>query len=220
MKKAFFFDMDGVLADSEGEWNRLGYDNLLKEHFGEELFAKVKTISGVSIKDLFDNFVSAGWRGDYQSFHEANMRMAEKIYDTIPLSPNIEELIDALIERDFVIGIVSGSPLEWVNTLISRLKNKSKISLLLSVNNHKTLKAKPSPDPYLYAMKQLNMSPEDTIVLEDSVPGVNSAKEAGAKVICLTEHHKHSWQTMPANADYYAASMKEVQAVVDKILSK
>ncbi len=43
--KAFLFDMDGVLADSENEWERLGYDMLLKEHFGIPHF-----------NDLFGNF--------------------------------------------------------------------------------------------------------------------------------------------------------------------
>ncbi len=220
MKKAFFFDMDGVLADSETEWERLGFDDLLREHFGDELFQKVKIKPGISIKRVFDEYVSAGWDGDYQSFHEANMRMAEKIYHTIPLTDGLEDLIDYLFENEFIIGVVSSSPREWVDILTSRIKNKEKIKFLLSVNTHKTLRSKPEPDPYLYAMENVGVDPVNTIVLEDSLPGVTSAKSAGATSICFTAHHTNTLQDVPNNADYYAASMQEVQAIVDKILSK
>lgn len=218
MKKAFFFDMDGVLADTETEWDRLGYDDLLKKHFGEELFARVQVNSGTSIKGIFDQFVAIGWTGDYQSFHEANIEMGNKIYHNIPLSPGIDDLIHYLSDQNFTIGIVSSSPLVWVEQLTSRLKHKASITHLISVNNHATLRPKPAPDPYLYAMKKAGVVAENTIILEDSVTGVTAAKAAGATVICFTAHnHGHKWQVMPENADFYTASMQEVQEIVAKI---
>ena len=220
MKKAFFFDMDGVLADSETAWEKLGYEDLLKEHFGAELYAKVKIAPGLSIKRVFDAYASAGWKGEYQSFHEANMKMALRIYDSIPLTPGLEDLIEQLAAWNFEIGVVSSSPREWVDVLISRIKNKSKIALILSVNNHKTLRSKPEPDPYLYAMKTLEVDPDNTYILEDSIPGVTSGKAAGATVICLTAYHAQISQELPNNADYYASTMKEVQDIVDNICSK
>lgn len=218
MKKAFFFDMDGVLADTETEWDRLGYDDLLKRHFGEELFNQVEVNSGTSIKSIFDNFVKVGWLGDYQAFHDANIEMGEQIYHSISLTPGVEELIDYLSAKQFVIGVVSSSPLMWVETLTSRLKNKSNLSHLISVNNHETLLPKPAPDPYLYAMKQVGVSPNRTIVLEDSQTGVTASKSAGATTICFTgHHHGHDWQVMPKDADFYAGSMKSVQEIVAKL---
>lgn len=219
--RAFLFDMDGVLADSENEWERLGYDTLLKEHFGEELFSKVEIRGGVSIKGIFDLFVQAGWRGDYVDFEKKNIEMGERIYATIPLTEGIEELIKYLADQGFKIGVVSSSLLPWVNTLVDRIMEKKNISLILSVNNHPTLRAKPAPDPYLHAMKNLGVKPEDTIILEDSSTGVTAAKASGAKVVCFTAYHQgHAWQTLPSNADYYAKNVEEVRSLVAKLTSK
>lgn len=217
MNKAFLFDMDGVLSDTETAWDQLGYDDLLKKYFGEELFSKVKVKSGTSIKGIFDQFVASGWQGEYEPFHKENEIMAQKIYQTIPISKGASELIQQLSSMGFVVAVVSSSPAEWVEQLISRMPNRNLIKQIVSVNNHKYLKPKPSPDPYLYAMKQLNVSPENTFVLEDSETGVQSAKASGAKVICLTMyHHGYAWQVIPKNADFYAKNMEEVLDIISK----
>ncbi len=218
--KAFLFDMDGVLADSETEWDRQGYDKLLKEHFGDELFAKVEIRGGVSIKGIFDLYVAAGWSGEYEPFEKKCIEMGERIYGTIPLTKGINELIQYLANEGFKIGVVSSSLLLWVNTLVGRIKEKDRISLILSVNNHPTLRAKPAPDPYIHAMEQLGVKPKDTIILEDSLTGVTAAKASGAKVICFTEfHHGYDWQPLPDNADYYAKDTAEVRTIVAKLSS-
>ena len=218
MKKAFLFDMDGVLADTETMWDKLGYDDLLIDFFGQELFEKVPVKSGMSFRGIFDTFVAAGWQGEYKPFHDRNIEMGNSIYPSIPLSPGVDELIKYLSDDGFTIGIVSSSPIEWVNQLVSRFKSYDLIKYFLSVNNHKTLKPKPSPDPYLHAMKELAVNPHRTIILEDSATGVAAAKASGATTICYTAYNRgFSWQIMPENADYYAKNMGDVMDIVAKI---
>lgn len=218
MKKAFLFDMDGVMADSETAWDQMGFNDLLKRYFGQELASKVRVKSGTSIKGIFDAFVAAGWLGDYDTFHKENEKIADKIYHSIPLTPGLDELIKKLHTRGYIIAVVSSSPSEWVESLISRLPSRKLISTVVSVNNHKTLHAKPSPDPYNFAMMELGVTPDTTIVLEDSEAGVTAAKASRAKVICFTMHHLgYEWQVVPKNADHYAKSMPEVLDIVAKI---
>ena len=45
---------------------------------------------------------------------------------------------------------------------------------------------KPDPMCYLLAAKDLNVSPEDCIVFEDSFNGIQSGKDAGMRVIGLS----------------------------------
>ncbi|MBP9702423.1 HAD family phosphatase [Candidatus Woesebacteria bacterium] len=218
--KAFLFDMDGVLADTETEWERIGFDQLLKEHFGDVLFAKVEVRGGVSIKGIFDLYVAAGWSGDYEPFEKKCIEMGERIYGTIPLTEKLNELIKYLAGEGYKIGVVSSSLLPWVKTLVDRIAENKSISLILSVNNHPTLKSKPAPDPYIHAMEKLGVKPEKTIILEDSQTGVTAAKASGAHVICFTEyHHGYDWQPLPENADYYAKDVTEVREIVAKLSS-
>lgn len=218
MIKAFLLDVDGVLANSENEWSKLGYDDLMIKYFGQELFSRVKINSGTSIKGIFDAFVSSGFKGKYEDYHQLHEDMAAQIYPIIALTPGIEDLIDFLVTNSIKVGIVSSSPIEWINILVSRLSNHSKISLILSVNNHPTLKPKPSPDPYLYAIKELNVKPEDVFILEDSGTGVKAGLASGGSVICFTEYHEPD-KVLP-EATYYAKNMEEVKNIVVKSMAK
>ncbi|WP_375704766.1 HAD family hydrolase, partial [Bartonella sp. AD328YNZD] len=49
-----------------------------------------------------------------------------------------------------------------------------------------TKKTKPAPDIFLFAAKQLQVEPQNTIVIEDSIHGVHAAKAAGMRVIGFT----------------------------------
>jgi HAD superfamily hydrolase (TIGR01509 family) len=42
---------------------------------------------------------------------------------------------------------------------------------------------KPHPGPYLQAMLALNVGPRETVIFEDSKPGLEAATKAGARVI-------------------------------------
>jgi beta-phosphoglucomutase-like phosphatase (HAD superfamily) len=42
---------------------------------------------------------------------------------------------------------------------------------------------KPHPAPYLLAMKKLNVNPKNTVIIEDSVHGINSGLSSGAFVV-------------------------------------
>ncbi|MGW9158139.1 HAD-IA family hydrolase [Microbacterium sp. NPDC055665] len=44
-------------------------------------------------------------------------------------------------------------------------------------------RGKPEPDPYLLGARRLGRSPEECVVFEDSVPGIRSARAAGAGVV-------------------------------------
>ncbi|WP_375695893.1 HAD family hydrolase [Bartonella sp. AC67GZZY] len=49
-----------------------------------------------------------------------------------------------------------------------------------------TKKTKPAPDIFLFAAKQLQVEPQNTIVIEDSIHGVHAAKAAGMRAIGFT----------------------------------
>ena len=45
---------------------------------------------------------------------------------------------------------------------------------------------KPAPDLFLYAARQMGVSPERAVVVEDSLPGVQAGVAAGMRVIGFT----------------------------------
>ena len=52
-----------------------------------------------------------------------------------------------------------------------------------------TKKSKPYPDPYILSLKNLNIQDASkTIAVEDTPAGINSAKEAGMKVLAAVSY--------------------------------
>jgi len=49
-------------------------------------------------------------------------------------------------------------------------------------------KGKPFPDLYLHAAAQLGLTPDECLVIEDSVPGITAAKRAGMRCIRIDTH--------------------------------
>ncbi len=82
-----------------------------------------------------------------------------------------------------LVGIVTGSPRQAVLHVLHSLGMETLINLIVSSDDVK--KGKPDPESYLLAAEKLGVSPEECLVLEDSVNGVKSALAAGMNVIAI-----------------------------------
>lgn len=82
-----------------------------------------------------------------------------------------------------LVGIVTGSPRQAVLHVLHSLGMEALINLIVAGDDVK--KGKPDPESYLLAAEKLGVSPEECLVLEDSVNGVKSALAAGMNVIAI-----------------------------------
>ena len=69
-----------------------------------------------------------------------------------------------------------GSASKNARTILERVNLKEKFDAIVDGND--VTKAKPDPEVFLIAAKLLNVAPEDCIVFEDSVAGVEAANVA------------------------------------------
>jgi|SRR3989338_716946 len=184
--KAFIFDLDGVMIDSETWWGGQSLGQTINSHYQQ--------LKKTQPKLLWDKY-----------FLKLNQK-AKIIYNQAPLTPNINDLIQKLIKDNYRLALVSGSTQQWINYVVMRLKFP--IKLTLSLQDRQDLQPKPAPDGYLEAMKKLGVKPKNAIILEDSQMGLDSAKATGAYVVCLTQHHPKNYH--PLGADLYVKSLAEL----------
>ena len=82
-------------------------------------------------------------------------------------------------------------------------------------STHDVARGKPAPDIYLYAAERMGAQPADVVVIEDSVPGVQGAKAAGAHAIgYLGGAHVetgHGRRLLEAGADFVAEDWDAVE---------
>ena len=89
-----------------------------------------------------------------------------------------------MVKLHYHIGLVTASPrhnLDWLRTLIELDDLFEHI-----ISGDDTDKNKPHPEPYLAMMSRLDVEPKNTVIIEDSLHGVQSGLASGAFVIAKT----------------------------------
>ena len=107
----------------------------------------------------------------------------EEFEKHLDFMPGFKDLIKRL-NGQYLIGIVTATP-EYMFKWVDERLNLSDIFEHI-VYGGMTDKGKPNADPYLLGMKQFNMDPKNTMVIEDSVHGIQAGLSANAKVVGLT----------------------------------
>ena len=213
MNKAFIFDMDGVLIDSEPTWQELERQYLPKL-FGKEVAEKLGNLVGIGLKGLMDRAESLGAIFEREYVVEKYGEIAREVYRQSPITDGVDTLVAKLKSAHFGIGIVTQSPQNWIGQVIPRLPFRDKLDLVISLYEHPELRQKPEPDGFLEAIKQLGSSPDASIVLEDSNTGIQAGKTAKCFVIGYQGNLVDGYKQ--ANADAYANTMDEVGKIVDE----
>lgn len=213
MNKAFIFDMDGVLIDSEPVWEQLEQQHL-PHMFGKETAEKIGMIPGIGLAGLMDRAEKMGATFDRSKVSEQFEEIAKKVYDRSPLTKNAGTLIETLASSGFKVGVVTQSAKSWISHVLPRMPFTDRFDIILSIHDHPDMKLKPEPDGYLYAFKALNADPARSFVLEDSNVGIKAGKASGACVIGYRGNLLPGYVQEGANV--YADTMDEVITLVEQ----
>ena len=172
------FDLDGVILDTEGSYTAF-WDDYGSRHFSEKDFG-VKIKGQTLVKIL----------GDY--FPEENERKAitDAINDferkmSYPFVPGVENYIKSLKSNGIRTAVVTSSNLlKMENVYRCHPGFREMFDIILTSEDFS--ESKPSPYCYLKAMRLFGAGPEDCVVFEDSLAGLQAARASGAFVTALT----------------------------------
>ena len=183
MIKNIIFDFDGVLVDSEilvaKAFSKYMQELGIKTH--EKEFANLAGKKTVEVIDILSEKYSLK---DKQKFFDDIMNIASNIYKKeLKTVVGVEEFLKKS-KHNLYIGSNS-----MKNRILDGLKrvglekyfNPNHIYSFDLVDN-----PKPHPDIYLKAVNDNDLIIDETIIIEDSVVGVNAGKNANIKVIGLT----------------------------------
>jgi beta-phosphoglucomutase len=182
--RTIFFDLDGTLIDSEPtagqaimecckEWGIVMDD------------ADAHKITGkkwdIVFEILFEKYAPPVSR------EEAEERILNRYREIVKAGfvpvRGAEAAVKSLA-KDYRLGLVSGSHRREILWALDRLGVKQCFEEVFGAEDYRG--SKPSPDGYLMALKHFNEVSERALVFEDSVPGIESARQANLKVIGVT----------------------------------
>lgn len=99
----------------------------------------------------------------------------------------IHAFLENLHTHNIPMAVATSAPGKNADYILSRLSIENYFEVVLD-SSHVT-KGKPDPEVYLKASKALGKKPQNCIVFEDSVSGVEAARKAGARVAGVTTTH-------------------------------
>ncbi|KAG2438042.1 hypothetical protein HXX76_005655 [Chlamydomonas incerta] len=187
--RGVLFDVDGTLVESDPLHfkafqeilSELGYNG--GEPITEDFFRH--HISGRHnpeiAADLFPDWPEERRTQFYMDKEARYRRLAAQGLEALP---GLREFLDWIAARGLRRAAVTNAPRANAEMMLAALGLDSYFEHL--VLGEECARAKPHPDPYLTAMELLGLTPEESLVFEDSPSGVRAGVAAGSPVIALT----------------------------------
>lgn len=197
MIKAIFFDFNGVIIDDETIQMK-AYQEVLRGHqvdlTEEWYFSALGMDDRTFVKAMFEraqkpltNPVLETVLGAKSDLHR---RMIE---DELPLFPGVLTFLKATA-REFSLGLVSMAALVEVGYVFARANLTPLFSVVVTAEDASN--CKPAPDCYLAGLVKLNekrqherklpLLASECLAIEDSPPGIQSARAAGMRTLGVT----------------------------------
>ena len=187
MKTSVIFDMDGLMLDTEkiyAQVNQEGFESIGIEFTMDDYLKYV----GVGEKETLQMYEEA--IGDREAAEallaREDKRYLEIIKDQAPdLKDDLIKVLDTLVAKNIDCYVASSSNIKTVEYLLETTGIRKYFKGVLGGDQVEN--AKPDPEIYLKVVADFNLDKEKTIVLEDSIHGVNAAYQAGLDVIMVPD---------------------------------
>lgn len=217
--RAALFDMDGLLIDSEDLYTIA--TNTILQRYDRPLLpwsikAQLQGRPGPQAGAIFHKWAQLPI--PHEQFLEEQKELQTKLFPTTKPLPGVLDLLKGLKQRGVHMALATSSHAGNFKLKSSHLPELFKYF----APEHQVLgddpripagRGKPAPDIYLLALSTLNktleaqgqppIQPEECLVFEDSVPGVESGRRAGMQAV---------WCPHPELLTEYKGKEKEVLA--------
>jgi HAD superfamily hydrolase (TIGR01509 family) len=181
--EAVFFDMDGLMVDSEPEW--LQSEIEVTAAFGYSWLEEdqVACLGGPLTKVGQYMFDKCGQKQSPEFFTQTLIdTQVARMRGNTPTMPGAIELVRELQLHGVKTALVSASPRNIVDAVLDNLGHDL---FPFSISSDDVAVTKPDPECYLKAASMSGSKISNCLVFEDSITGMTAAKASGAYLIAV-----------------------------------
>lgn len=196
--KAFIFDVDGTLADTERDGHRVAFNQAfaaagLDWYWDVPLYGALLAVTGGKerMRHYLDRYRPDWTRPADLTGLIARLHSAKTAHYTtllaqggIPLRPGVARLLAEARAAGIRLAIATTTTPENVTALLQHSPMPEMLNWFEVIAAGDVVPAKkPAPDIYDYAMQKMRLSPQDCLAFEDSENGLRSAAGAGLRAV-------------------------------------
>ncbi len=219
MIKGAIFDIDGVLLDSMGIWDDLGarylrsLGRIPEEGLNKILFSMSMEQGAEYLNEHY------GLNKSVKETVDGIGKMLEDYYFyEVLLKPGAKEVLEFLKSKNIKMAAATSSPRTHIEKALSRNGLLGYIDKIYTTGEVGV--SKHSPDIYNLAADFLKTKSEETLVFEDSLYALKTAKEAGFVTVGVFDEKGESNQAELENqADLYLKKLDDYIVMSEKILN-
>ena len=181
--KAVLFDLDGTLADTSPDMcaslNRVLDSHKLKtvdcmnlkKHISRGAIGVIEYASHINGRDIDSSLLRSEFLDDYKNHSFIKTR----------LNKNIDKLLDYLLEKNILVGIVTNKHSRYVNKITEGLGLNEKLTCIIT--GDMVLNAKPAIDGLIKAAGEIKCNVDEIIYVGDDERDIIAGRNAGMNTI-------------------------------------
>ena len=196
MIRAIFFDFNGVIIDDETIQMK-AYQEVLIGHeiaLTEELyFGALGMDDRTFVRSMFEHAKKPLSDPLLEEVMVAKTDLHRQMIEELPLFPGVLNFLKSAA-REFQLGLVSMANLDEVSYVFQRANLTPLFTVIVTAEDASV--CKPAPECYLAGLMKLNKKRQhdrmlpllasECLAIEDSPPGIQSARAAGMKTMGVT----------------------------------
>jgi HAD superfamily hydrolase (TIGR01509 family) len=199
---AVFFDLDGVIVDTERDGHRVAFNLAFKEYgfddqWDVDYYHELLRIGGGKER-MRHHWETRGFSRPVAAekidslVREMHKRKTEIFVDLIekgelPLRPGVHRFMQEVEQRGLKLGVCTTSNEKAAEAIIETLLPDIRFEIVLAGDI--VQRKKPDPEVYTLALSRMKLEPGEAFVIEDSRNGVMAAAGAGLRVVATTNEY-------------------------------
>lgn len=194
--RALVFDLDGTLIDSM-PYHVRAWQQVAQEHDGFVLEPDfIYQRGGFSSPNIVRDLIAAGCKvPSVEAFVQRKVELYRAHMAEVPVFDQVLQILKEARARGAKIGIGTGT--QRINAVDILKQHHLSEFIDVIVSGDDVQKHKPEPDTFLKALEQVNVAPQDALIVEDGLPGIQAA--ANGHLDCLVVDRGNLVRFIPAH---------------------
>ena len=214
MTKLIIFDFDGTLGDTRANIVLTMQETLRALGYPVSDEDTIAATIGLTLEDGFRELIPGLTDADtlrcadfYRELFELNRKkMVPKLF------PHVDETLRSLKDRGFILTVASSRQSGSLKGFLHDMSVEDCISFVLGADSVE--KAKPDPEPVLKTMQEMDIPPEESIVVGDMPVDIIMGRRAGTSTVGVTYGNSSREALAEAGADMIIDDISEILGLV------